>query len=249
LGATLSNVSLDESTVLNFLESVPDGIWDDTINAHKYNSLLLKSIASSKSCLRFLVERIASTPDLLELCEVDHFRYKLVLFASAKKDYRLRLHIWNNNAPETVHNHRFAYTSMILAGGYEHRMYSTNQDLFPENIGGLPELSITTRDAKDRKLVDVDSIKTSIVFNIQVGQSFTQLSEPLSSTIVLPNTISLFVRGPACRQNAFQWDREADLVVWRRGAEAANENLNNNLRMSLSTLNECMDFLNRAGII
>lgn len=244
-----ANLHSTESAPRSFLESNSVLDWSDASLSHETNSKFLRHVASTPGWLRRLIIDLPDDPEHFGMCEVDDFRYKFVIYDGRERNFRLRLHVWKEGFPETVHGHRFHYTSLILNGGYRHTVYVSEQDLYPSGSRELPEKTYSATDPAMKSLVDVDKIKSSIIFSAEKGSTYTQFDQLLSSTVVYPDTVSLFTRGPAYRDSAFQWDLDSNTVIWRRGAATMDQAQHDGVRMTEQHYKDALAKLEKLGIV
>lgn len=203
--------------ILGYLDAVQVGDWADLVDTTSRNERILRRVASNRAHLRALIERLQDDESLFAMCEKDEFRYKLVLYTDPRRKFRLRLHMWRSGFTDCAHGHRFNYTTFLLNGGYRHTLYDSDQNLYPQQLRDIPEVHFNVDDPKIQNFIDFRRIKQTFVCTIEKGQCYTQHHSLLSSTVTQPDTISLFIRGPAQRDSSIQWDVEANTIIWRRG--------------------------------
>jgi len=105
-----------------------------------YNPSIMKdalSIIKDRSTLIELLESIYSDETALAMIAEKSYVHrngfdKLVLLASSKPEFRLRIHIWWPNSDEIsdmhIHNHKWDFRSKIIEGKYRHQEYIINDD-------------------------------------------------------------------------------------------------------------------------
>ncbi len=199
------------------LDSLVIEDWLDVEDVKKKLAPIFSRIMELPTILSDLIDHTLKSPDLLEMCEEDQIRTKLVLYESPRNGIRLRLHFWKEDIVDLIHSHRFTYCARILHGGYQHTLYNPGGAFIFDGLERIPEIEF----AEDHELVasnvDLEKIEKVASFNINAGQIYCQNPSILSSTQTSANTVSLFIRGPALHKFAFQWDHEAKTVIWRRG--------------------------------
>ncbi|WP_331769115.1 hypothetical protein OG948_35420 (plasmid) [Embleya sp. NBC_00888] len=169
-----------------------------------------------------LVYHVAEMPEFAARCESDEFRFKMVLYDALHRGFRLRLHVWRHGFADTPHQHRFSYASRILSGGYEHTTYTTGQDLAPPHGFTQFDRHIPLGSEPVGSSIDSTEFKVTGIFPLGEGDYYFQSSDmDLSSTTVAPDTVTLFVRGPAVRPCSFQWHSQSETVTWRAGDATA----------------------------
>lgn len=196
--------------------------WSDSEVARFEAAELLNHYAQDRMALAALVERSMADPRLARMSEIDEFRLKFVLADELDSGFRLRLHVWRDQVTDTPHSHRFSYASMVLSGGVTHTVHEANQDLYPDGIQGVYDEHLLLTDGRVKRLINPKLFKTVMSFPVVAGSSYFQSSDvPLTSTVVHAGTVTLFVRGPAVRDCAFQWHPDRGTVIWRAGTSHA----------------------------
>ena len=201
-----------------FLAALPAMDWTDFMARTKENEELLNEVLEQRSSLRQLIEGLRDDPARLAMCEKDEFRYKLVLYRGEEQGFRLRLHMWRTGFSDCVHAHRFSYTARLLNGSYQHTLWHTDQEVYPSGLEEVREKQLPLDHPFVSRHIDVDQIQPTLQMQVQAGQTYSQHHSVLSSTITEPDTISLFVRGPAARDYSIQWYTDSDTIAWRGGA-------------------------------
>jgi hypothetical protein len=125
---------------------------------------------------------------------------KIVLLS--RPSYKLRLHIWRNSsgpqpdAREHIHNHRWDFSAILLAGGYCHQE-------FRPAASGEKFFAYTYRSAGDSSSYFLDPMGTQAlrcVFNAHLsrGSRYTISSEVLHRVVPVPgqSAVSLVLEGP-----------------------------------------------------
>lgn len=206
------------STEIADLTALPAFDWSDLATQAETNKEMLDSLATDPDRVLALLANARTDPALAAMAEKDDFRYKVVLYASDHQRFRLRFHLWKVGFQDCVHAHRFCYTARLLNGGYEHTLWDIGgQQLYPEGVKDRVEQQIELSDPLVTNNVDVGAFSPSMVMRVQSGDCYTQHNSILSSTVTFPDTASLFLRGPAERDVAFQWYPEDNYVMWRGG--------------------------------
>jgi len=77
-----------------------------------------------------LASTLESVNAVLEYVHSNGFRK--ILLRSFDDGSRLRLHLWEDTAEQNIHDHRWGFTSLVLTGGIEERLYARSDDLMHE---------------------------------------------------------------------------------------------------------------------
>ena len=205
-------------TLDRFIGELPSFDWSDFQERSQENERLLREISSNKAAFVNLIRAVRNDDQRFGMCEKDEFRYKLVLHRADDRGFRLRLHVWRTGFADCVHAHRFSYTALLLNGGYQHTLWSTDQDVYPKGIEEYQEQMLPLSHPFVAKNVDVSRIRATVVASFEAGQAYSQDHTVLSSTITQPDTVSLFFRGPAERDYSIQWHTADEKIVWRGGS-------------------------------
>lgn len=185
--------------------------WTDLDRATAVTDQLLHELAADKDTLRLLVDRAAEDDDLLAQCECHRLLDKLVLYDGLDRGFRIRLHISTSDHLDRPHDHRFSFSSLILAGSYKqvrHRI-----------VGGLPE-DVGADIQEDHQAVPIDArVEPEFATTEQVGSFYTIHHSVIHTTIMEDDTVSLFIRGPAEKERSLITDRDTGKLWWRYGAQ------------------------------
>lgn len=196
--------------------------WTNLETQSAWNTEILARLADDRDALRFLLDLVSSDPRRMALCEKDEFRFKIVLFDGLDRGFRLRLHAWRTGFEDCVHAHRFTYTARILSGGYQHSLWDAGgQELYPDGFERFRERRLPADDPFVVRHLEPGRFQRTLITSIRAGQTYTQDNSVLSSTITEPQTVSLFLRGPAVRRYSLQWHTDSRHIVWRGGEATA----------------------------
>jgi len=184
--------------------------WSDLRKATAVTDVLLHELAADKDSLRMLVDRAAEDDDLREQCECHRLLDKLVIYDGLDRGFRIRLHLSTNDHLDRPHDHRFSFSSLILAGSYKqvrHRL-----------VGSIdPDIPDDTQ--SDFQAVATDAhVEPEFATVEQEGSFYTIHHSVIHTTIMADKTVSLFIRGPAEKNRSIITDRETGKVWWRYGA-------------------------------
>jgi hypothetical protein len=234
---------------LEYLDDFPGVDWSDGDAAAEASERLLEQLQGDRAGLEKLVRRVGTNAELLDMCESDEFRFKIVLYDAPDRGFRVRLHAWRSDFADTPHQHRFAYAARLLTGSYQHVIYAAGQELAIPGIERYYDQHLPLDHELVAGRIDPGLFKRILSFTAVAGRSYFQGSEvDLSSTIISENTVSLFVRGPAVRDCSFQWHRDGQTIVWRAGAAHAPAEHQASVRTDRQTFDEIVDTLASLGI-
>jgi hypothetical protein len=185
--------------------------WTDLDRATAVTDALLHELAADKDALRMLVDRAAEDDDLLAQCECHRLLDKIVLYDGLNRGFRVRLHISTSDHLDRPHDHRFSFSSLILAGSYKqvrHRI-----------VGEVPE-SVAPGTQEDHQAVPIEArVEPEFATTEQVGSFYSIHHSVIHTTIMEDDTVSLFIRGPAEKERSLITDRDTGKLWWRYGAK------------------------------
>ena len=200
------------------LDRLPAFDWADIPGQAERNDEILLGLESDGDALRSLLEAVRVDPVRRAMCEKDEFRFKVVLYEGDGRGFRLRLHAWRTGFADCVHAHRFSYTARLLSGGYQHSLWASgDQELYPDGLEEFQETMLPLDHPFVKQHLDFEKIAPVLITPIRAGQTYTQENSVLSSTVTDPDTVSVFLRGPAVREHSLQWHTDLDQIVWRGG--------------------------------
>ncbi|TDB91382.1 hypothetical protein E1264_01765 [Actinomadura sp. KC216] len=181
--------------------------WADTASARRATARILERLAAREGLLAAAVTALGegeggSAGDRESYPNMD----KLVLWASADRAIRLRLHLFWPGYDDRPHNHRWSFAARLLAGRYQHALY-----------GEEGEVLARAREGDARVPRYIHDVPTG-------GDYFLdhRLVHGLSTDEI---TASLILRGPSVKDGYFTLDGPRGEVTWSSGAatETAQE--------------------------
>jgi len=185
--------------------------WTDLDRATAVTDALLHELAADKDALRMLVDRPAEDDDLLAQCECHRLLDKIVLYDGLDRGFRVRLHISTSDHLDRPHDHRFSFSSLILAGSYKqvrHRI-----------VGEVPD-SVAPGIQEDHQAVPIEArVEPEFATTERVGSFYSIHHSVIHTTIMEDDTVSLFIRGPAEKERSLITDRDTGKLWWRYGAK------------------------------
>jgi glycogen debranching enzyme len=170
---------------------------------------VLAELAADKKTLRMMVDRVRETPTLMAMCERHRLLDKFVVH-EAPNGMRLRIHISTHEHRDRPHDHRFSFTSRILTGGYRHTRH--------ELVGDFdPNIPWHVQDDTDAVLTNVKAVPR-FVTQQTANSTYTLHHTEVHTTFTTPDTVSLFLRGPAEKDRSLITERATGRLWWRYGA-------------------------------
>lgn len=163
-------------------------------------------------------------------CESYETMDKLVLWQSADRELRLRLHVFHPGYFDRPHNHRWSFGSRILSGRYFHSLYG---------------LEAEVREAADRGVMPV----ARFVSEERAGAGYFLDSALVHSLRTDVTTVTLLLRGPAVRDDYFTLDLAASSVSRSVGAERESTAERESKAMTASGFARVRSALERQGLL
>lgn len=185
--------------------------WTDLERVTAINDALLHELAGDKRALTRLLDRVAEDEQLIAQCERHRLLDKLVIYDGSERGFRIRLHLSTNDHLDRPHDHRFSFSSLILAGGYRHVRH---------RLVGELDTSLEPAAMEDHQAV-VSGLKVEPQFATEesAGSFYTIHHSAIHTTVMADNTVSLFIRGPAEKDRSLILDRASGQLWWRYGAQ------------------------------
>lgn len=187
------------SDILEHLDNIPRLDWADVEEAGRRARNILEEVASSKEHLRSLFEN--SLTDLRLFSMAEHFDRidQIILYDDLSRGIRIRLHIYPPDHFDGPHNHRWSFTSFILAGSYCHRIFRIDERI-------------------DESTCMLD-LQPLFIVQECAGVSYTLHHSVIHSVIALPDTVSLILRGPVEKDRLMMTDLKTGKMRWKYGWE------------------------------
>ncbi|MFF2773862.1 hypothetical protein ACFVU3_03060 [Streptomyces sp. NPDC058052] len=203
--------------------------WSDLQKARAQTKEILLALSEDKDALRELLERSREEEDLFDKCEHHRLLDKLVIYDALDRGFRIRVHVSTEDHRDRPHDHRFSFTSLIMRGGYRHVRHQLVGR--PEDI---PDDVQDDFDARDSDL----RVEPRFVTNEMRGNCYTLHHSEIHTTYTTPDTVSLFLRGPAEKERSLITERETGKVWWRFGEDKEKAERRTSKRISKAYFDE-----------
>lgn len=185
--------------------------WDDLTAVHQTTNELLREISVDREGLRAMVDAAREDEHLFDQCERHRLLDKISIYDGGPDHVRLRLHISTREHLDRPHDHRFSFMSRILRGGYRHTRH--------ELVGDLdPDIPWHIQEDNEARLVDTTAQPRFTTMQRE-GSTYALHHTEVHTTFTTPDTVSLFLRGPAEKERSLITERETGRLWWRYGAE------------------------------
>lgn len=213
----------------SFVESLSTVDWSHAPAASAVTHDLLDKIARVPNVLTSQIEFLLQDKELASLCEHYDFLDKLVLYKDPLDRFRVRLHMFlETTHGERPHNHRWAYSSLILLGGYTHAIY--------------------IHEADDLSVEETPVLRPVTVRDEKAGNIYTLDPRAFHTVTAIPGTVSLMIRGPAISERFLVIETRAGRSWWEYARECETQEEIRRRTMSRDRLSMVIRRLAHAGL-
>lgn len=190
----------------------------------------LRKIFSDRSILGSLLDSVLNNRELISLCEHYDFFDKVVLYKDELDRFRIRLHVFlEESHRDRPHNHRWAYSSVVLRGSYQHLIYGTI-DQIDENT-------------------NVKDLKPIMIQEEKIGSMCTLNHDVIHSVDAEPYTVSVIIRGPSVKDRFLVTDKRKNKKWWEYGRESETIEEIRRKAMSFEYLKGLVDRIYEMGLV
>ncbi|MFD5106297.1 hypothetical protein [Streptomyces cinereoruber] len=235
-------------TVIDYLDRLTVD-WSDFERAGEITRDVVHRLADDKESLRKLVYDVENRPELLAMCERHQLLDYIVLYDALDRGVRLRLHISTEDHFDRPHDHRFSFSSRIVAGGYTHTWYHFDGDLYAEGPDPEARRYLSRHNPDPRAEGVQERLTPHIVRREEPGSCYTLHHSALHTTFTTPDTVSLFLRGPVEKDRSVIMDKAEGTLWWRFGRQDEPEERRRQKAMGLDAYREIRERLEKLGVI
>jgi hypothetical protein len=191
--------------------------WRDFECAGAATRTLLRKLAGDRAALNQLYDRLEVDPRLQAMCERHQLLDYVVLYDAPTGNFRLRLHVSTDERFDRPHDHRFSFSSYIMTGSYEHTWYRPVPDLY-DNHREESVLGFQDRFNPDTvSRIDVADCVPYLSREERPGSCYSLHHQAIHTTVMAPDTVTLFLRGPAEKRRSVIMDLASGTLWWRFG--------------------------------
>lgn len=164
--------------------------WTDARSVHRACRPALEELYADRELLHDLVDNVHRTPELMRRCEEHPLLYRAVVHHNVEENVQVRLHAAQASTKDLMpHDHKSTFVALILQGGYIH-VWRTRRG---EQAGDF-----TSSD------LDVGTVSLE-----RPGSCYAFRNSLVHQTVMLPGTVTLFVRGPSLQP---RWHSASDML-------------------------------------
>ncbi|MEU6353625.1 hypothetical protein ABZ896_30585 [Streptomyces sp. NPDC047072] len=166
-------------TTTNWLDDLPALDDGDLRLAHRRSREILLRLGADRPLLTQLVGEIEHDPQRMTESEVHPLINRLVIYQDDARGFQIRLHMSPGARELVPHDHKYTFTTLVLAGAYLH-VWRRRTD------AGEGEFT-------------AEDLQPGLITVERPGSCYT-LGHPLvHQTVMLPGTVTLFMRGPRAK--------------------------------------------------
>ena len=238
--------------LVNYLESLPPIDWSAP-TILETTAPILEELSASPSDLGELVDWSSLEPGLRRQYECHAQFDRFVLYDDLEgTGIRVRMHVWHDNTFDLPHQHRYAFTSKILTGGYEHVLYSIDEELLEASIGSSdarPYQDPLQSEHSPDVALSTAGVSPQFRTRHQEGDIYFLGPDMVHSSSYTGGAVSLFVRGPAVRENAFEMELDSGKAFRRHGQASESVAQREDVIMTEEAYVEHRAYLVRLGLL
>lgn len=222
--------------------------WSDFPTAAIRSRSLLMDLRADPVALGGLVDRIETTPELLDLCECHEMLDYLVVYDALDRGLRIRIHMATQQPVDRPHDHRFSFSSVIMKGSYQHTLYSLAEPIDYTIDDDDAVYYQDSRHPDPRRSVGRASLTGTLTRDEGEGDCYTIDHRTIHATTWAPGTISMFLRGPVEKDRAVIMEPSTGKLWWRFGRTQETSARRADKTMSLDKYRTLRDQLHEVGI-
>jgi hypothetical protein len=191
--------------------------WSNFDQAGALSRLFLRDLVDDRRTLRTMIYGIEDNPELLKMSERHQLLDYLVLYEAPKQGFRIRLHIWTDDYRDRPHDHRFSFSSIIIKGRYLHTLYRADKEVYLKEEDEISKAHKSRFEPTADTRLDSKDLIPLYARDEMPSSMYSMHHSQLHTTETTPDTVSLFIRGPAEKQRSLIMDRRSGQHWWRFG--------------------------------
>jgi predicted metal-dependent enzyme (double-stranded beta helix superfamily) len=226
--------------------------WNDFDSASRISGEIVRHLAADRALLRRMVRKAQQDEHLRPLAE-KHFELTyIVLYDGLERGLRIRLHRFTKGLEDIPHNHRFSFSSALLAGSYVHTIFDLErpEDAEPGRpLWTLDQPEGTHEGASVGELATV-GLRPALATVQSAGSSYTLHHSTIHKTAMPDETaFSVFCRGPAQKPCALQLQPDSHSYLWKFGRANETSDVLASRRLSDDEYRAFVTMLEEADVI
>lgn len=226
--------------------------WSDFDKASHLSGEIVRNLAADRALLRRMVLGAGRDAKLRPLAEKHHELNYIVLYDALDRGLRIRLHRFSKGLEDIPHNHRFSFSSALLAGSYVHTLFALER-AGDEAVGPRPwtlDQPTGTYEGAELRQVPVVGLRPALATVQAAGSSYSLHHATIHKT-AMPDedAYSVFCRGPAEKPCALQLQPDARTYRWKFGQANETDAVIAARRMNDDEFSGYVENLEAAGVI
>jgi len=226
--------------------------WSDFAESSRISSGIVRELARDRDLLRRMVLDGEKDPHLRPLAEKHGELNYVVLYDALDRGMRIRLHKFTKGLEDIPHNHRFSFSSALLAGSYVHTLFHLDrgedgaQGREPWALG-QPE---GIRSDVELRNLTLYGYSPALETKQAAGSSYSLHHTTVHKTWMPDeDAYSIFCRGPAAKPCALQLEPDVRTYRWKFGQANETEESVAERKMSDDEFKAYLVDLEKDGII
>lgn len=218
---------LTKTTISDLMLPLRTTHWDNPELFLDTTSKILNKFYHDQKFLSQVLDYVIEA-DLLKNSGSSLFLSRIRIFRD-DKGYDLSLHHFNENLVDEPHDHRSAFATIVLSGGYNNYLYCK------KNI--------------NKKVKSIDDLNCLMVNNISPGKMQFLGLDMVHKIQTMPDTITMVIRGPEQKSEYFNIDPESNTAVYYKGGYSRyGKESKLPPKLSLGGYNKILDILSTQGL-
>jgi hypothetical protein len=222
--------------------------WSNFEYAGEQTRDIVRRLSDDKATLRKLVYAVEDNPALMASCERHQLLDYIVIYDATSRGFRIRVHLSTEDARDRPHDHRFSFSSNIICGQYTHIFHKINNQIYKgEDADARKWMNLQNPDP--RTDIDIHDLEPQLIREERAGSCYTLHHSVVHTTVTTPNTVSLFLRGPAEKDRSIIMDKATSTYWWRFGQQDEPDSRRNQKRMTSDQYRDFRSRIEQLGVI
>jgi hypothetical protein len=227
--------------------------WSNFDEASRITQSIVQELAGNRSQLRSLALAVRNSERLFSLAEKHGELTYIVLYDALDRGMRIRLHKFSKPQEDIPHNHRFSFSSTILAGSYTHTVFdldradATTNAPPPWRLSQPPGTQENGVEGRELQLTGFTPLLTTVQ---RAGSCYSLHHNTIHKTAMpVEDAFSVFLRGPAQKLCALQLEPDGRSYRWKFGRQYEDDRVLNERRMTAVDYDAFVESLEEARVI
>lgn len=223
--------------------------WSDFAEAGRRTRQLVRRLAADKTALRNMVYAVEHDEQLFSKCETHQLLDYIVIYDALDRGLRLRVHISTDDHFDRPHDHRFSFSSLIVRGQYRHTWHVMHRPVYDAGRDDRVRLWQNRRNPDPESDIEFDDLQPVFTRVEAAGNCYTLHHSAIHTTFTMPDTVSIFLRGPSEKRRSIIMDRAERTFWWRFGRTEETDERRHEKQMTVEKYRDLRSRLERLGVI